>query len=187
MVNARCSFHNLIVKEIIMPAIAVIQHPVLPADLNDYERFIKATVVSENALSLGEFSPDGFILPGVARWVDREGEIPVGYPAFTLQVRGPTKGSTNYKVTAKLTLPTLDITAPSTSTGIQPAPTKAYECTCIMEFILPQRSTSVERSVLLDGAIAMLVDVMTNSAESPSDAITYSPVPAAVINLEPPF
>jgi len=132
------------------------------------------------------FDPEGFSAPGVARWVDRSGGIALGFPAFTLSIRPPTKASRVYKVTAKLSLPTLEQTSASTSTGIQPQPTKAYDCTCVMEFLLPERSTLAERNALLSHARSLFLTTITASDASPSD-LTVSPLPACVANFEAPF
>lgn len=130
--------------------------------------------------------PEGFKAPGVSRWVDRSGGIAIGYPAFTMQVRPPTQASRVYKVTAKLVIPTLEVTAPSTSTGIQPAPTKAYDLTCVMEFMLPERSTLAERDKLLSMVKSLLVAQINASDDSPTQ-LTGSPVAAAVRTFEDVF
>lgn len=131
-------------------------------------------------------SPMGYVTAGVAKWVDREGGIPVGYPSMTLQVRPPSQASRVYKVTVKLALPTLEQTSPSTSTGIQPAPTKAYDCSCIMEFLLPERSTISERSVLLNNIVTLLSPEVHASDGSPA-VLTGTPIRTAVLNFEPPY
>lgn len=132
------------------------------------------------------YDPEGFSLPGVARWVDRSGGIQVGYPAFTLSVRRPTKGSRVFKVTAKLVLPTLETISASTATGIAPAPTKAYDHTCVIEFMLPERGALAERTVLLNNVISLFMSTINASDGSPTDA-TGSPLRAAVLNFDPPY
>lgn len=148
-----------------------------------------STTLSTTSATVGvdkTFDPEGFLLPGVARWVDRSGGIAIGYPAFTLQVRPPTKGSRVYKVTAKVVLPTLEQTSASTATGIQPAPTKAYDCTCIMEFLLPERSTQAERLALLSHVHSFFAATIQANDAAPSDS-TGSPLIAAVSNFDPPY
>lgn len=140
-----------------------------------------ATIATNRTLS-----PMGYVTTGVAKWVDRSGGIPIGYPAFTLQVRPPSQASRVYKVTVKLAIPTLEQTSPSTSTGIQPAPTKAYDTSCIMEFFLPERSTVAEREVLLNNMLTLLSPVVQASDGSPSD-VTGTPIRLAVLNFEPPY
>jgi hypothetical protein len=129
------------------------------------------------------FSPEGFILPGVAKWVDRSGGIQIGYPALTLSVRAPTKQSRVTRVQAKLVVPTLEVTSPSTMTGIQPAPTKAYDCTANLEIMLPERSTLAERNALLSYLVSLLATTITASDAAPSDA-TGSPLVPAIQNME---
>lgn len=95
------------------------------------------------------FSPVNKGPDGVALWKDRSSGISLGFPAVSLSVRAPSKASRNYKVTAKVVVPTLDVTSPSTSTGIQPAVTKAYDSIAVMTFTLSERTTELERTHLL--------------------------------------
>lgn len=95
------------------------------------------------------FSPVKVDAAGVAKWVDRSGGIALGYPAITMSVREPSKGSRNYKVTRKLVIPVLEVTSPSTMTGIQPAPTLAYNMIQTCEWTLPERSTLSQRNDLI--------------------------------------
>jgi hypothetical protein len=86
-------------------------------------------------------------------------------------------------VTAKLVLPTLEQTSPSTMTGIQPAPTKAYDCTCVMEFMLPERSTLAERQKLFSEVASLFARTVNASDGSPTDS-TGSPLENAVTTFE---
>lgn len=80
---------------------------------------------------------------------NRAGGITVGYDRLFVENRLPTKQLKSTKVAFKLVLPTLEQTSASTATGIQPAPTKAYECLGKLEFVLPERSTAQNRKNLL--------------------------------------
>lgn len=131
----------------------------------------------------GSFSPEGFKQPGVTKWVNRAPGIALGMPSLTMSVRPPTQASRVYKVTAKLVIPTLEQTSPSTATGIQPAPTKAYDCTFVGEFMLPERSTLTERQNLLSCVAGMFFDQIQASDGSPIGN-TGSPLKAAVLNFE---
>jgi len=130
--------------------------------------------------------PQGFILPGVAKWVDRSGGIPIGYPSLTVSNRLPTKASRLFKVTVKLTLPTLEQTSASTASGIQPAPTKAYDCSAIMEFLLPERSTSAERLALYCHVMSLFATTISASDGAPTDA-TGTPMAGLIVNLDQPY
>lgn len=90
------------------------------------------------------FSPVS-ILGDLSKWADRVTGIAIGYPVITMSLRAPTKTSRMYKVSARVVTPTLEQTSPSTATGIQPAPTKAYDCMSVYEHILPERSTLQQR------------------------------------------
>lgn len=87
----------------------------------------------------------------VQEFADRSGGIPVGFPVLTVSLRKPANGNGNgaYKAVLKVVVPTLEQTSPSTTTGIQPAPTVAYNCVANVDMILPGRSTLQERKNLL--------------------------------------
>jgi hypothetical protein len=95
------------------------------------------------------FAPVTIDSNGVAKWADRVSGISVGFPVLTYSLKTPTKGSSSYKLTAKVTLPVLEQTSPSTATGIQPAPTVAYNLIANIELVLPERSTLGDRNNLI--------------------------------------
>jgi hypothetical protein len=94
------------------------------------------------------FSPQPDIMSNLSRWVDRSGGIALGYPLATLSMRMPTKASRIYKVVAKLVTPVLEVTSPTTTTGIQPGPTLSFNLIASAEFVLPERSTLQQRKDL---------------------------------------
>lgn len=110
------------------------------------------------------FSPERIDPAGVAKFVDRVTGIAIGFPVLTLATRSPSKGSRNYRVTGKLVVPTLEVTSPSTASGIQPAPTKAYELIATFEFVLPERSTLAERTNALAYAKNFLANTNVTNA-----------------------
>lgn len=132
------------------------------------------------------YDPEGFQLPGVASWVDRSGGIAIGYPRISLSLRPPTKASRLYKCVLKVSLPTLEQTSASTASGIQPAPTLAYQHLGVLEMILPERGALWERKALLDTLHSLFLTTITASDGAPSDA-TGSPLAAAVENFDPPY
>lgn len=87
---------------------------------------------------------------------NRASGIVVGYDVLTVQQRMPSKSSKATVVSFKLTTPKLEQTSASTSTGIQPAPTVAYNCIGKLEFVLHERSTLQDRKNLL----AMMRDLI---------------------------
>jgi hypothetical protein len=131
-------------------------------------------------------NPEGINPQGVASWVDRSGGIAIGYPRLSMSVRPPTKASRIFKVQVKLVLPTLEQTSPSTMTGIQPAPTLAYNCLANMEFMLPERSTLAERQKLFSAVASLFARTINASDDVPTDA-TGTPVEAAVTTFENVF
>lgn len=117
------------------------------------------------------FSPVRIDQNGVASWADRVGGIALGYPVVSFSMRVPSKTSRVYKLTAKIVAPVLEVTSPATSTGIQPAPTKAYDLTFTCDFILPERSTLAQRKDLLAYAKNYLANAVMTSAVSDFESI----------------
>lgn len=117
------------------------------------------------------FAPINIDAAGVAKLVDRSSGISIGFPALTISVRAPSKGSLNHRVVCKLVVPTLEATSPSTASGIQPAPTKAYECIATVEFVLPNRSTTLERRNLLKYMTNLISNANVTAAVESYEAI----------------
>jgi hypothetical protein len=99
------------------------------------------------------FSPnsgDGNV-PGVSTimFEDRSGGVQVGYPVITFSTRKPTKTMPNNKIVVTVRVPVLENVTNSTTSGIAPAPTVAYDVISKNEFILPSRSSVAVRKDLL--------------------------------------
>lgn len=106
------------------------------------------------------FAPVG-VVGSLATLADRIGGIPVGYGKITVNIREPQNGQSGvYKVSIKVMVPTLDVTSPSTATGIQPAPTVGYTTACMMDFLLPARSTQQNRKDVL----AFVKNLLSNAS-----------------------
>lgn len=119
------------------------------------------------------FSPDNIDQAGVARWADRSAGIAIGFPVITHSIKRPAaKGSRSYRVITKVTVPVLEQTSPSTATGIQPAPTKAYDLIFNSEFVLPERSTLAQRNDLL----AYVKNFFANTAVIPPAVQSFESV-----------
>lgn len=112
------------------------------------------------------FSPVNINAAGLAKWQDRSGGIALGFPTVTTQMREPTKSFRSYRLTAKVVVPVLEVTSPSTASGIQPAPTKAYDVLASIEIVLPERSDlqtrknalAYVRNLLANGVITTAVE-----------------------------
>jgi hypothetical protein len=105
------------------------------------------------------FAPVG-VVGSLATLADRSGGIPVGYGKISVNIREPQNGPNGvFKVSIKVMIPTLDTTSPSTTTGIQPAPTVGYTTACMMDFLLPARSTLQNRKDVL----AFVKNLLANS------------------------
>lgn len=90
------------------------------------------------------------IADGLAKWQDISGGIAVGFPTLTVSLREPVPGTKDpmYKATFMWKVPKLETVNASTYSGITPAPTKAYECACKIEFSFPERSVTQDRKDL---------------------------------------
>lgn len=102
------------------------------------------------------FTPLTINSGGITTFIDRTGGIPLGFCKLDLSLRQPpdAKPGQNssgrvYKAMLRLFVPTLEQTSASTSTGIQPAPTKAFDHIATVQFFLPERGTTQNRKDLL--------------------------------------
>lgn len=125
------------------------------------------------------FTPLSIDSGGVATFIDRTGGIPLGFCKLDLSLRQPPDAKTGqnssgrvYKATLRLFVPTLEQTSASTSTGIQPAPTKAFDHVATVQFFLPERGTTQNRKDLL----ALITNALSDDA-----------VETVIVDLEPFF
>jgi hypothetical protein len=118
------------------------------------------------------FAPVTIDAAGVAKWADRSTGISVGFPQLSYSLKNPNGTSKNYRLTAKVTLPVLEQTSPSTSTGIQPAPTVAYNLIANVDIVLPERSTLGDRKNL----IAYVRNYLANAAVITAGVENYETV-----------
>lgn len=95
------------------------------------------------------FAPVSIDVANVAKWSDRSGGIALGFSTVSFSLRSPSKASRNFRLTAKVVTPVLEVTSPSTATGIQPAPTLAYNLIANVDIVLPERSTVAQRKDLI--------------------------------------
>lgn len=112
------------------------------------------------------------VAPELVTYQDRSAGVVVGFNTLTIGTRYASGGNNGQKVTMKLVLPTLAVSAPTTGTGIQPNPTAAYTCLASVEFVLPSACSTQNRKDLL----ALLKNVLAATV-----------VQQAVENLDPPF
>jgi len=103
---------------------------------------------------------------------DRSAGVVAGFNILTIGTRFADKRNSAQKVTVRLALPTLAVTAPTTTTGIQPVPVAAYECFASVEFVLPSACSLQNRKDLL----ALVKNLLATTVISD-----------AVQDLNPPF
>lgn len=127
------------------------------------------------------FSPSGRDQNMVFTWHDRSGGIAIGYPRISVQSKFPANAGAGASSDAKsrvirqsikVVLPILEVTAPTTGTGIQPAPTKSYDVSCNMEFILPERSTLQNRKDVFAFVKNLLANAMPASLVQDLEVVT---------------
>lgn len=82
-------------------------------------------------------------------WSDKTSGITIGQPSLTLSIRRPSKNLRSNKIRLQIATPTLEVTAPSTTTGYQPAPKVAYTTLATVDIICPDRNTLAERKDIL--------------------------------------
>ncbi len=117
------------------------------------------------------FAPVNIDSQGVARFADRSGGIAIGFPMISQSLRAPANGAKNYRLTVKVVVPVLEQTSPSTATGIQPAPTKAYDMAFTGEFIMPERSVLADRKDLLAFVKNYLANAVVTAAVNDFESI----------------
>jgi len=77
----------------------------------------------------------------LAIYKDKAPGITVAYPTIEMADRWQKEVDGSYKISWKLSVPTLATTAPTTSTGIQPAPTVGYTCWATGTFTVPNQAS----------------------------------------------
>lgn len=109
------------------------------------------------------FSPTRIDANNIATFQERVSGVPIGYPTITWSLRAPTKGSSTYKVTGKLTQPkVIDVTDTSGKT----VKTVDYVNLATVDFVFSEKSTKQERKDLRVLMSNLLINaVMAASAD----------------------
>lgn len=79
-------------------------------------------------------------------WADRAAGVAAGFNKISVLTRYGQATNAGQRVTLKVTVPTLAVSAPSSGTGIQPNPTPAYTSLCTIEFLLPNAADAAARA-----------------------------------------
>lgn len=114
---------------------------------------------------------------GTAMYAERSGGIPVLYPEVHLSLFAPPpitnklKGNAvdnyAYKAVVKVIVPVPDVTAPASGSGVQPAPSKAYDVKFTGTWDIPVRSNLLTRKDSLAFVKSLLAKPeVTNMVES---------------------
>lgn len=112
------------------------------------------------------FNPVGFNADSVYEYVDQSQANAVGYWKITVEIRQPAPAQAGtssqnrtYRVRIGLHEPVLETVSNSTVSGIAPAPTVAYIPRAFAEFVMPERSTLLDRQNLRK----MLYNLLNNA------------------------
>lgn len=124
------------------------------------------------------FSPTS-LKENLARYQDKSGGISIGFPEVSVNLTVPaaaTNGQSsndqrNYRARVAVALPILEVTSPSTGTGIQPAPTVAYILRFNGEFILPERADLQGRKHILAYAKNTLAHALVTALVQDLEAV----------------
>lgn len=82
-------------------------------------------------------------------WNDRSAGVVAGFNAISVLTRYGSQSNAGQRVTMKVTVPTLAVTAPSSGTGVQPNPVAAYTTLATIEFLIPNAASAAARSDIL--------------------------------------
>lgn len=104
-------------------------------------------------------------------WRDSMQTIYAGQAKLTLVQRMADAKAKTTKVQWRLETPILEQTSPSTSTGIQPAPTVAYIPLVELDFVLPDRATLQDRKNLLSMVRDLIDEAIVTSQVHDLDMI----------------
>lgn len=131
------------------------------------------------------YSPAGSNQAGLFRWVDRSGGIDIGLPSYSLTFSENPKSPVR-RVRERISLPVLNITAPSTTSGIQPLPSVGHEYVCTREWLIPRAGTPAERLMFL-ALCASFHAIYVHAKDGAPTAPTGSPLHAAILTGEQPW
>jgi len=95
-----------------------------------------------NPISAGQMDPNGYL---VSHWQEQTAVSAIGFSDVVVKSRPIKPGVDLQRINGSLSIPTLDVTAPATGSGIQPAPSVAYSNDFTFGFKLPTRSTTAEK------------------------------------------
>lgn len=85
----------------------------------------------------------------LVEWHDRSAGVVAGFNKITCNTRYATSRNAGQKITLKVMLPTLAVTAPASGSGVQPNPLAAYLSWATIEFLIPEAAGLQQRKDLL--------------------------------------
>lgn len=142
---------------------------------------------ADNAVATdATFSPEGPLGPGVNSWVNRAGGQAINYPRYNISIRRPVGNSRNFRIKETISLPVPNITSPSTATGIQPVPSKAFEMIATREYVIPEAAALADRKAFFALCATFMSDTIYALDGSPN-AVSGAPLKAAIETLEQPY
>lgn len=97
------------------------------------------------------FTPRRIDAKGVAVWYDGLSGVPLGYPLITHSLSEPDQKArrVNFNSASKISFPVMEVTSPSTGTGINPGPTVAHQMIANITTSISHRSSLDDRKDFL--------------------------------------
>jgi hypothetical protein len=82
-------------------------------------------------------------------WHDRSAGVAAGFRKIAVTTRYGQPSNAGQRITLKVSVPTLAVTAPTNGSGVQPNPTAAYTTLATIEFMVPNAADAAARADIL--------------------------------------
>jgi hypothetical protein len=89
------------------------------------------------------------VIKGLKTWFDRSVSQLIGQPSLTLVQKPALTSKASTETSWKVRMPVLEVTSPSTATGLQPAPTISHVNSIEIKFSMHAKSANQERKDIL--------------------------------------
>lgn len=124
--------------------------------------------VTYNPVSAGQMDANGYLN---SHWQEQTAASAIGFSDIVVKSRPIKPGVELQRINGSLSIPTLDVTAPATGTGIQPAPSVAYSMDFTFGFKLPTRGTTAEKWELYFRAKDLLTETFLEAMVKSNDQV----------------
>lgn len=124
--------------------------------------------VTYNPISAGQMDSNGYLN---SHWQEQSATSAIGFSDIVVKSRPIKPGVELQRINGSLSIPTLDITAPASGTGIQPAPSVAYSMDFTFGFKLPTRGTTTEKWELYFRAKDLITEAFLEAMVKSNDQV----------------